>query len=428
MTGQFLPKLGRPVWLVAGIGLFAALATVAVKAQPADTEFFRGKTITVVVGTPPGGGYDAYARLMAAHIGRHIPGRPILVVQNMPGGSSLRSANYLYSHAPKDGTVMAMFASSAVFAPVFGNSAAEFKAGDFTWLGNFNQETGTCAVWHSSGLRRFQDVLTQQAIFGGSTPGGLGSEYARSMNALFGTRIRVIHGYAGATSVLLAMERGEVQGGCGFPLASLESVRREDYEAGRLVPIVQFALKSPRLKNVPHIIEFARSEEEKQVFNLIYNRDILGRPVAAPPGLAAERTKTLRAAFAALLADEEFRKAAEKQFLPLAPQSGEEVEVFMKDIAAYPANVVAKALDAIAIGQVENVELKSLDGVIAKIVPGGIELKDGAGKITSVQVSEEQTSIIVKGEKADNAALKPNMHCSLRHLGEGDFAKTIACN
>ena len=428
MTGQSRSRLADSSWFGAAAALLGALAAFPLQAQPAEGEFFRGKTITVVVGTPPGGGYDAYARLMAAHIARHIPGRPTLVVQNMPGGSSLRSANYLHSHAAKDGTVVAMFASSAVFAPVFGNKAAEFKAGDFTWLGNFNQETGTCAVWHTSGLRSFQDVLTQQAIFGGSTPGGLGSEYARSMNALFGTRIRVIHGYAGATSVLLAMERGEVQGGCGFPLASLESVRREDYESGRLIPIVQFALRSPKLKNVPHIIEFARSEEDKQVFNLIYNRDILGRPVAAPPGLSPARTKIWRDAFKALIADEEFRNTADKQFLVLAPQTGEEVEAFMRDISSYSPQVIDKALNAIAIGQVENVELKSLDGVIAKIERGGIEVKDGAGKTTGVKVSDDETQIMVKGQKADKAALKTDMQCSLRHLGEGDFAKTIACN
>lgn len=321
-----------------------------------------------------------------------------------------------------------MFASSAVFAPIFGNTAAQYKSQDFNWLVNLNQETGTCAVWHTSGIRNLQDILSRPAIFGGSAPAGLGSEYARALNAVLGTRIRIIYGYAGATSVLLAMERGEVQGGCGFPLASLESVRREDYEAGRLIPIVQFALKSPDLKSVPHAIEFAKTEEERQVFNLIYNRDVLGRPVAAPPGVPSERIQTLRRAFKALLVDPEFLKAAEKQSLALAPQSGEEVEEFVKNIASYSPQVIVKATAAIAVGgEIDNVQLKSLDGIVTKKTAETMEIKDTAGKITRVQISEE-TSVVVGVQKAEIAAVHADMRCSLRYLGEGDLAKTVACD
>lgn len=409
-----------------------ALASIAVSfsatAQTADADFYRGKTVTLVVGYPPGGGYDAYARIAANNLGKHIPGNPGVIVQNMPGAASVRSTNYLYTHAPKDGTVMAMFASSAVFAPIFGNTAAQYKVEDFTWLVNFNQETGTCAVWHTSGIRTIQDVLTQQAIFGGSAPAGLGSEYARSMNAVLGTRIRIIYGYAGATSILLAMERGEVQGGCGFPLASLESVRREDYEAGRLIPIVQFALKSPVLKSVPHIMEFARTEEDKEVFNLLYNRDVLGRPIAAPPGIPTERTQTLRRAFQDLLKDDEFLKAAEKQSIALSPQSGEEVETFVKDIASYSPQVIEKARAAIAIGGIENVQLKSFDGIVAQISTGALAIKDATGKMIRVLISDQETAVVLGGQKSEIAAVKVDMRCSLRYLGENDLAKTIACN
>lgn len=417
---------------VIALGFCVALASIAVgfsaKAQTADADFYRGKTVTLVVGYPPGGGYDAYARIAANNLGKHIPGNPSVIVQNMPGAASVRSTNYLYTHAPKDGTVMAMFASSAVFAPIFGNTAAQYKVEDFTWLVNFNQETGTCAVWHTSGIRTIQDVLTQQAIFGGSAPAGLGSEYARSMNAVLGTRIRIIYGYAGATSILLAMERGEVQGGCGFPLASLESVRREDYEAGRLIPIVQFALKSPVLKSVPHIMEFARTEEDKEVFNLLYNRDVLGRPIAAPPGIPAERTQTLRRAFQDLLKDDEFLKAAEKQSIALSPQSGEEVEKFVKDIASYSPQVIEKARAAIAIGGIENVQLKSFDGIVAQISTGALAIKDATGKMIRVLISDQETAVVLGGQKSEIAAVKVDMRCSLRYLGENDLAKTIACN
>ena len=418
----------RGLFAIACATLLTSVATLAVKAQTSDAEFYKGKTVTFVVGYPPGGGYDTYARLTASNLSRHIPGNPNVVVQYMPGAASIRSANYLYVQAPKDGTTVGMFASSAVFAPIFGNAAARYQSENFSWLLSFNQETGTCAVWHTSGIHSIQDILARPAIFGGSAPAGIGSEYARSMNAVLGTRIRIIYGYSAATSVLLAMERGEVQGGCGFSLAALETARREDYEAGRLIPIVQFARKSPSLKGVPHIMEFAKTDEDKAVFNLLYNRDILGRPVAAPPGVPSERVKTLRRAFQDLLADDEFLKVAAKQSLPLSPQSGEEVETFVKNIASYSPQVIAKATAAIAVGEVENVELKSLDGIVTKISPKSMEVKDIAGKMTRVQISNEDTSVLVGGQKSEISAVNVNMHCSLRYLGQDDFAKTIACD
>ncbi len=408
----------------AGLAL-VAVAPGAVTASEAD--FFNGKTFSVVVGYPPGGGYDAYARLLGGHIGRYIPGNPTVVVRNMPGASSIRSANYIFAKAPRDGTVLGLFASSAVFAPMLGNKGAQFSPDGFTWIGNLDQATGTCSVWTASGVASFQDLLKRSVIFGASGPAGFDSEYPRAVNAILGTRVRVIHGYNGATSVLLAMQRGEVQGGCGFPLGSLKSVRRDDFKAGRLKPVIQFALKSPELAAVAHVTDFAKSEEDRQVFNLIFNRDILGRPVAAPPGLVAGRTATLRAAFSAVINDKDFRQAAERQHLTLDTQDGTAVQAFVREIMAYSPKVIARAREALAVGKVENVELKSLEGKITKLVKGGVEITDASGRTISVKVSG-RTSVLVGGKKANPKALKAGMACSSRYFGEGDLAKTMACH
>jgi hypothetical protein len=175
-------------------------------------------------------------------------------------------------------------------------------------------------------------------------------------------------------------------------------------------------------------MEFAKTDEDKAVFNLLYNRDILGRPVAAPPGVPTGRVQTLRTAFQELLKDDDFIKAAEKQSLPLSPQTGEEVEKFVSNIASYPPEIVAKASAAIAVGEVENVELKSFDGVITQISAKSMVLKGASGKDTKVQISSQDTSVVVNGQKSEISSLKVDMHCSLRYLGDGDLAKTIACN
>ena len=414
--------------VAAGALALAAAFGIGKEAQADDTPFVQGKTFTVVIGYPPGGGYDAYGRLLAAHMGKHLPGKPGTVVQNMPGASSIRAANYIFSKAPADGTVVGLFASSAAFAPVFGNKAAQFKPGAFTWVGNMERATGTCSVWQASGLKTFQDVLEKPVIFGASGPAGFDSEYPRAINALFGTRIRVIHGYNGATSVLLAMQRGEVQGGCGFPIASLKSVRRDDFQSGRLIPIVQFALKSDELKGVPHVGDLARSSDDRKVFNLIFNRDVLGRPVAAPPSLPPARAAMLRAAFDAMIKDGAFLKDAERRHLVIDAEAGASVSAFVNEMTSYTPDIVARAQQALVIGKVENVELKSLNGTIVNVSKGGIEVRDAAGKTIKLKVSGRRTAIVVAGGKAKAAALKPGMTCTFRHFGAGDFAKTVACN
>ena len=413
---------------IATAAAFIVLAPLAAgPSLAADEEMFRGKTITITVGYPPGGGYDAYARLFATHFGKALPGRPSVIIQNMPGASSINAANYVYEKAPRDGTVLLVFASSAAFAPIFGNKAALYRPEGFGWIGNFDQATGTCSVWETSGIASFKDLLQRQSLFGASGPAGVDSEYARAMNILFGTRIKLIHGYDGAPDVALAMKRGEIEGGCGYMKSSLDSVYRDDYEKHRLRPIVQFAKKSAELSGVPHVLDFAQSEDERQLYDLIFSRDVLGRPLAAPPGLAPDRLAALRAGFDAVMADAEFRAAASHANLPLTPMGGREAEEFVRRMMAASPAVVAEARRALALGQGENEQLQSLDGTIAGIESDSLELKDGAGKMHRLRLSQGASKIMVQGSRAEPASLKAGMRCSLRYYNDGDLAQTVAC-
>jgi tripartite-type tricarboxylate transporter receptor subunit TctC len=172
----------------AGAAAFGALAVLAVPAGAASVaDFYRGKNLSLIIGFPPGGGYDAYARSVGAHIGRHLPGKPGVVVRNMPGASGLRAANFIYNAAPRDGTSFGIYSAGTVFAPLFGNKKAKYETAKFTWIGNVEKSVGSCATWHTSGFKSFNDLLNRAAIFGAGGVTGVQSEFPRSMNALIGT-------------------------------------------------------------------------------------------------------------------------------------------------------------------------------------------------------------------------------------------------
>lgn len=419
-------------WRPGLLGLTAvALVGAGTLAQPAQAdvaEFYKGKRVALYVGNHPGGGYDAYTRLLARSIGKHIPGKPGTLVRNLPGAAGVRLGNYLYNSADKDGTEMGVFASSSAFAPLFGMKKAQFETDKFTWIGNIDQTTGTCTAWHTSGFKTFDDLLKRPAIFGATGPTGVNSEHPRGFNALIGTKIKVIHGYPGSTGVLLAMKRGEVQGGCGFALSSLKARRRKEWKSGKLIVVVQTGFKKhPELEGVPHIYDYVKSDEEKKVLDLIYGRHILGRPLAAPPKIPAERAKALRAAFMATMKDPDFVKGAKIQHLPIQPWDGEQVHKIIDQFLNYPPSVIQKARAAMEIGKVVKVKLKKTDGQITKVSKRKVQIKDGAGKTFTFKVSGRRSKITVGGKKAKTKALKVGMDCSFRHFGDGDVAKNITC-
>ncbi len=323
-----------------------SLLAAATWTAPARTgeipDFYKGRTLIVVVGHETGTGFDLYGRLMARHFGRHVPGNPSVVVQNMPGGGGLNSAQWLYNAAPKDGTTLAIFAHTAPFEPLLGDGKARLDGAMFTWIGNLEETAAICAVTQSSGVMNSHDFLTK-GILVGSSGGPLGV-FPTTLRKLLGANLKLIHGYKGSADVKLAMQRGEVQSICGISISTLKSQWANELTSGAVKVVMQFGRnKHPDMPGVDHIYDHAKTPIDHQVFDLVYGATSLGRPLAAPPGLPPDRTDALRKAFNEMIVNMEFLTDAEKSRLDLSPASGEQIEALVKRLYRSPSEIVDKA-------------------------------------------------------------------------------------
>lgn len=269
----------------------ATLACVSsVQAQDNSDSFYEGKTLSLMVGYSAGGGYDTYSRTLARHLGKHIPGNPEVVPQNAPGAGSLVLTNQIANTAKKDGTVIGMIGRGMAFEPLFGNEQAQFKPGEMNWIGSLNNETSICVSWHDSGIEKWQDLKEEEMTVGGTGSGADTDLFPRVLGDVFGFKLNVISGYPGGNDILLAMERGEVEGRCGWSWSSAKSRRpdwfaqlNEGMEEGKVNLLFQMSLKKHTdLPDVPLVTEFAETEEERQVLNLLFARQVMGRPIVAP--------------------------------------------------------------------------------------------------------------------------------------------------
>jgi tripartite-type tricarboxylate transporter receptor subunit TctC len=327
----------------------AVAAIICVRAAAAEdvAQFYAGRTVSLVVGHEVGTGFDIYARVLARHLDRHIPGNAAVVVQNMAGASGVTAANWLYRVAPKDGTAMATFVHTVPFDPLFGNKSAQFEPARFGWIGNMEESVGTCGVSRASGIAKFDDLLTRETLFGATGATGPLSKFALALKNLLGAKIRLVQGYKGSASVKIAMQRDEVQGVCGLPVSTLTSFWRDDWDSGAFKPIIQLSgAKHPALRDVPHVDEYARSDEDRQLFALIFGAQVLGRPFAAPPDVPPERVASLRAAFMATMRDPAFLADAAKAQIEISPASGEAVAALIARLTSAPPGVVARANEA----------------------------------------------------------------------------------
>jgi len=327
-------------------GILAAAALLVAASVQAETteEFYGRQPLRIIIGYGPGSGYDTYGRLLARHLGRFVPGNPSVVVQNMPGAGAITATNHLYNLAAKDGSVIGIVASSALLEPVYGREGARFDPAQFTWIGNIDESIGTCSVWHTSGIERLDDLKTKEVVFGASGPAGVNSQHAAALKNLLGLKIKLVQGYPGATEVKLAMVKGEIHGGCGFALSSLKSAHGHEFRSGQIKPIVQLAIEQhPDLEGVPHVYDYAKSDEDRQVFDLVFGSHVLGRPVAAPPGIPEDRKLALRKAFMETMSDPTFRAEADKLNLPIKPTDGVGVEKFFARFLGAPKTVVQRA-------------------------------------------------------------------------------------
>jgi len=328
----------------------AALAVMQVLCPAAQAqsveEFYTGKTITLSIGFTPGGGYDLYGRLVARHLGKHIPGKPSIVAQNMPGAGSMRSAQHLYSIAPKDGTALATFGRQMGITPLL-NPAAQYDGTKFTWLGSVTNEVSTCVTWHTSKVRTWNDLMTIPVTFSGDGPGADPDVFANLYNNVFGTKIKIISGYRGTNPMIIAMERGEVEGLCGYSWSTIKSRHQAWLKEKKLNILVQAAMQKEKdIAHVPLVIDLAKTEEQRQVLRVFLYGQEMARPFAAPPDIPADRRAALRTAFDRMLKDPEFLAEIKKLNLDLNPITGAAIDKMLKELYATPKTVLARAAQA----------------------------------------------------------------------------------
>jgi tripartite-type tricarboxylate transporter receptor subunit TctC len=341
-----MPRNSRTAFLLS-LPLFFAADTRAW--SQAAVETFKGQTINIEVGYGPGGGYDTYARALAHHFGRLIPGNPVVTARNMPGAGSLRAANFIYNLAPKDGTELGMWAASTAMEPLMNNDQAKFDAAKFSWIGSMNQDISFCGVWaHPGAPASFADMFRQETVFGSAGQASISYQHPLILKNSLGANLKVIAGYAGTREVNLAMQRGEVNGACGLFVSSIKSQYLRDVQEGRLKLIIQMGPKTTdEFGPVPDVFDYAKSDEQRRVLELHFKQTLLGRPVAGPPGLPASTLGVLREAFMRTMRDPEFLDDARKINIDIDPAPGEEVDKLLHQFADYPESVIQKARAAI---------------------------------------------------------------------------------
>ena len=333
--------LGLAVLMVGGWGATAAAQ------EPA---FYAGKQIRLIVGTGVGGGYDAYARLVARFMGKHIPGEPTLVVQTMPGASGATAVSYLYANAPRDGLVIATFNSAMPFYQAIGQPGTRFKSEELSWLGNLSQGVSIFILWHNTGVKTVADARRTEIIMGGTGTGGNSSAIPVLINSTLGTKFKVVSGYKTGLEVDLAMERGEVQGRGMVAWASTKAVHPDWIRDNKITVFCQIGLKKdPDLADVPLLIDMAETDEQREIFKFVSATGNLERPFAGPPALPADRLNILRNALMAMTKDAGFRAAITEQNLELDPLPGEETAKIVSAIVSVSPDIIEKTKAAMTV-------------------------------------------------------------------------------
>jgi tripartite-type tricarboxylate transporter receptor subunit TctC len=320
--------------------VFAPIPALAV-------DFYDGKTIELVVGSAVGGGYDIYARAIARHLPRFIPGQPTIVVKNQPGAGSSRAASYIYSVAPKDGTAIGTVFPGVIIAPLLEDrTQSMFDPAKFQFLASADSATRVCVTHENSSIKTFADALTKKAVMGASAVGASTRDYANFHRRSSGALFELVSGYKGTADILLAMERREVDGLCGLDWSSLKS-QRPDWLRDRTVNVlvqVNFEAEDELSRmGVPEVWPFIKDETNRRAVELIVGQQVFGRPYIAPPGVPAEQISTLRAAFSATLKDKEFLAEAKKLRIDVSPSSGQKVQETVERLYATPKPIVERA-------------------------------------------------------------------------------------
>jgi tripartite-type tricarboxylate transporter receptor subunit TctC len=329
---------------------FAAAAALAVTvfAAPAHAQednFFKGKTVSVIVGAGPGGGFDIYARLLARYLPEHLAGNPNMIVQHMPGAATVKAASYIYNVAPQDGTAIGIPNQVLPLnALIRGEVGDGFDPGKFNWIGRLGDMDVIGIVWNGTGIASFADLKKGQPIFGGTSPSGSSVTMPMALNRLVGTKIKVVQGYKDTSEQYLAMERGEIQGMSNANWANLRRTRPEWIEQKKVIPIYQNAeARGPFLLDVPTVVELAEDEDSRRVLRLLASASTVGFSFYTGPKVPSARVATLRKAFMAMMESPALKEEAEKLNTPLNALPGENLQKIMGELASYPKELLDRA-------------------------------------------------------------------------------------
>ena len=406
--------------------------TAAVAHADAISDFYKSKTFEIHVGFAAGGGYDAYSRLLARHIGNHIPGKPTVIVKNKSGSATLKLTNLLYNKGPMNGSVMGMVARGIPTHTLLGGGGAKFDPSKFHWIGSMNNEVSTCIIHDRTGAKTFADLLKTEVIVGGQGASSDSDQFTNFVNNLMGAKMKLITGYPGTAITVLALDRGEVNGICGWSWTSAKKMRGGQLKQGKLNVLLQLALKKhPELPNVPLITDLARTENQRQQMALIFSRQTIGRPFLLPPNVPRARVAAIRTAFSNTMKDPAFLALIKKSKLELNWVDGEEVQGLVESVLATPKDVVSAARQNIfPKGPVQKAKLTYLDstGKIASSKRGGRRMTIMLdGKKLKFRVSGSGTKITVDGKKAKRKAVKVGMSCAISYLGPDTTARSMDC-
>jgi tripartite-type tricarboxylate transporter receptor subunit TctC len=335
--------------LLTSVVAAAALVSGAAAADPI-ADFYKGKQINWILSAGAGGGYASYAHAFAPYLSAHIPGKPNIIVQNMPGAGGIRAMVYLSTVAPKDGTTMGLVHSSVPFAPLYGIKGANFDPRQMHWVGSINAATGICVSWTASGVTTWQDLFDKQFIVGGTGAGSQMETMPAMINKLFGTKIKIVSGYKGGNDVYIAMERGEVHGRCGGLKSSIKSTRPEWFPQKKVSVPIQIALeRDPEFADTPALVEFAKDERTKQILELILSPMSMDRPILLPPGTAPDKVAALRKAFHDAMNDPGLIADAKKMNIEVEEISGEKIAGILSRAYSMPPDVIKAANEAMSL-------------------------------------------------------------------------------
>lgn len=419
--------------LVLAVGLGAMGGSLA-QAQSAES-FYKGKEMKMIISAGQGGGYGTYAHSLIPFMEKYLPGKPKVIIQHMQGAGGIVAANFLYNVAPKDGSVFALIHRGAVStAPLFEAKGVKFDPTKFGWIGSMNNEVSLCVSWHVSKVKSFKDLQQSPLIVGGLGPGSDTDMYPNLINNLFDTKMKLITGYNSGGAINLAVERGEVEGRCGWSWTSIESTRGQWIKENKLNLLVQLGLeKHPDLPRVPLITDFTSSDEQREIIELIISPQLMGRPILTTPGVPADRLAALRAAFDQGMKDPEFVALANKQKLEVQAVSGARIEQLINKLYSYPKPLIEKA--SLAITKTDKLQITqktpektTIKTKLEAVGNGGRELKFKAKQdFHTVTLSGSRSKITIAGKEGQRGALKPGMACEVTYAGDKSEASSVAC-